>query len=64
MSCEQITFLAGRRRESVAPKGNVVKDRGKLWTGRKVRLNARGKDYEIKCEGANVGFDCRNILNY
>ena len=60
MSCEQITFLTGRRRESVAPKGNLVKDRGKLWTGRKVCLNARSKDDEVKCEGANVGFDCRD----
>jgi len=44
MVCEQIAALARRRREPVAPEGNVVDDRGKFRAHRKVRLDARAED--------------------
>ena len=61
MSREHIALLTGRRREPVAPERNLVNDRGKLGTSRKIRLDARGKDDEIECEGAGFGFDNRDV---
>src|SRR5262245_23654523 len=60
VSCEQIAFLARRRREPVAPKRNSIDDRGKFGPGPEVRLGTRGKDHEIECEGAGLGGNLRN----
>src|SRR5262245_24419123 len=57
MSRQQIAVLARRRCKPVAPKRNVVNDRGKLRARRKVRLDPGGKDDEVECEGARLRFD-------
>src|SRR5262249_39702658 len=57
MSCQQIALLTRRRRKPVAPKRNLVNDRGKLRARRKVRLDPGGKDDEVECEGARFRFD-------
>jgi hypothetical protein len=54
---EQITLLARRRREPVAPERNLVNDPGKLRASLKVRFHPSGKNDEIERERASVGFD-------
>src|SRR5262249_52262644 len=61
MSREHVALLTRWRREPVAPERNLVNDRGKLWTGRKVRLNTRGEDDEIECKGASFSFNLRGF---
>ena len=61
MSREHITFLTGRRRESVAPQRNLVNDRGKLGRAERSVSTPVAKMMKSNVKVPASGLDCRDV---